>query len=60
LFAVKEKMYQEIDYTELNDHIVRQAYKAAGLTPEELQALIDAKIERAKQHSEALQKCPAV
>jgi predicted outer membrane protein len=51
---------QEIDYTKLNEQIVRQAYRATGLTPEELQALIDAKFERAKQHSEALQKCPAV
>ena len=60
MFAEKEEMYQEIDYTELNEQIVRQAYKATGLTPEELQALIDAKFERAKQQSEALQKCQAV
>jgi hypothetical protein len=52
--------YQEIDYTELNEQIVRQAYRAAGMTPEELQALIDAKFERAKLLSEALQKCQAV
>jgi hypothetical protein len=51
---------QEIDYTKLNEQIVRQAYRATGLTPEELQALIDAKFERAKQLSEARQKCPAV
>jgi hypothetical protein len=51
---------QEIDYTKLNEQIVRQAYRATGLTPEELQVLIDAKFERAKQLSEARQKCPAV
>jgi len=51
---------QEIDYKELNEQIVRQAYRATGMTPEELQALIDAKFERAKLQSEARQKCPAV
>jgi predicted urease superfamily metal-dependent hydrolase len=51
---------QEIDYTELNEHIVRQAYRSAGMTPAEVTKLIEDKFERAKQHSEALQKCPAV
>jgi hypothetical protein len=52
--------HQEIDYTDLNEQIVRQAYRATGMTPEELQALIDAKFERAKELSEARQKCQAV
>jgi predicted urease superfamily metal-dependent hydrolase len=51
---------QEIDYTELNEHIVRQAYKAAGMTPAEVTKLIEDKFERAKQLSEALQRCSAV
>ena len=51
---------QEIDYTKLNEQIVRQAYRATGLTAEELAKLIEDKFERAKQLSEARQKCPAV
>jgi len=52
--------HQEIDYTKLNERIVRQAYNATGLSPEELKKLIDDKFERAKQLSEALNKCQAV
>jgi tripartite-type tricarboxylate transporter receptor subunit TctC len=57
----KEEMsHQEIDYTKLNERIVRQAYQAAGMTPDELNKLIEDKVERARQLSEALNKCQAV
>jgi tripartite-type tricarboxylate transporter receptor subunit TctC len=57
----KEEMsHQEIDYKELNDQIVRQAYRATGMTPDELNKLIEDKVERARQLSEALNKCQAV
>ena len=52
--------HQEIDYKELNDQIVRQAYRATGMTPDELNKLIEDKVERARQLSEALNKCQAV
>ena len=52
--------HQEIDYTKLNERIVRQAYQAAGMTPDELNKLIEDKVERARQLSEALNKCQAV
>ena len=47
----------EIDYTKLNDRIVEQAYEAV-LTKEQLQKLIQDKLDRARQYSESLAKSP--
>ena len=56
----KKRLTQEIDYSKLNEQIVRQAYKAAGveMTPEQLQDLINKKFERARLYSEAAAKAP--
>lgn len=56
----KKKLTKEIDYTNLNEQIVKQAYKAAGLemTPEQLERLISEKFERAKSYLEAAAKAP--
>jgi hypothetical protein len=45
----------EIDYTKLNDRIVRQAFDATGafLTEEQKQKLFQNKIDRAQQMIEA-------
>lgn len=37
-----------IDYNKLNDKIVEQAYRHAGLTPAQLAALYEAKVARAQ------------
>jgi hypothetical protein len=37
-----------IDYNKLNDTIVKQAYKHSGLTAEQVAALYEAKVERAR------------
>ena len=37
-----------IDYTKLNDTIVKQAYKYSGLTADQVAALYEAKVERAR------------
>jgi isopenicillin N synthase-like dioxygenase len=47
----------KIDYTKLNEQIVRQAYAGLfTLDKHEKQKLIDAKFERARQYIEALEK----
>ena len=49
----------KIDYSKLNEQIVRQAYASLHtLNAAEKQKLIEAKFERARQYSEALQKSP--
>jgi hypothetical protein len=44
-----------IDYTKLNDRIIKQAYSNI-LSPEEKQKLIEAKFERAAQYRQSLEK----
>jgi len=53
---VEEKM-KTIDYSKLNERIVEQAYEAV-LNKEQLQKLIQDKLERARQYHEALVKSP--
>lgn len=51
----------KIDYTKLNEQIVRQAYATLHtLSESEKQKLIEAKFERARQYSEALEKSPVI
>jgi hypothetical protein len=51
----------EIDYTKLNEQIVRQAYKNLPvLSKEDTDKLIAEKFERAKQYQAALEKSPVV
>ena len=38
----------DINYTKLNDTIVKQAYKYSGLTADQVAALYAAKVERAQ------------
>ena len=52
---------KKIDYTKLNKRIVEQAYETAfglELTKEQLQKLIQDKLERARHYSESLAKSP--
>lgn len=54
---------KDIDYTKLNEQIVKQAYKNVSpfiLSDEDTRKLINDKFERARQFSEALQKSPVV
>ena len=50
----------KIDYNKLNQRIVEQAYETAfgELTQEQLQKLIQDKLERARQYHESLAKAP--
>lgn len=49
----------KIDYTNLNEQIVRQAFASLHtLNAAEKQKLIEDKFERARQYSEALNKSP--
>ena len=50
----------EIDYTNLNERIVEQAYETAfgEITQEQLQKLIQDKFERARIYREALAQLP--
>ena len=48
---------ENIDYTKLNERIVEQAYEAV-LTKEQLQKLIQDKLERAKLYQKAALKAP--
>jgi hypothetical protein len=48
---------ENIDYSKLNERIVEQAYEAV-LNKEQLQKLIQDKLERARQYREALVKSP--
>ena len=49
--------YEKIDYTELNNRIVKQVYESLPvLNKEELNELIKGKFDRAKQYSESLAK----
>ncbi len=53
----------KIDYTKLNEQIVRQAYK--GVTPyvlsaEDTRKLINEKFQRAKEFAEALKNSPVI
>lgn len=48
---------EKIDYTKLNERIVEQAYENV-LTKEQLQKLIQDKLDRARVHHEALAKLP--
>ena len=53
----------KIDYTKLNEQIVKQAYDSARryvLTEAETRKLINDKFERAKQFSEALKNSPVI
>ena len=53
----------KIDYTKLNEQIVKQAYKSVTpyvLSEEDTRKLINDKFQRAKEFSEALKKSPAV
>lgn len=52
-----------IDYTKLNEQIVRQAYKNVSpfiLSAEDTRKLISDKFERARQFSEALKNSPVI
>jgi hypothetical protein len=52
---------EKIDYEKLNERIVEQAYETAfgnTLTKEQLQKLIQDKLDRARQYSESLAKSP--
>ena len=62
MFLGKEIMKEnKIDYTKLNEQIVRQAYATLHTLSEvEKQKLIEAKFERARQYSEALEKSPVI
>jgi hypothetical protein len=42
-----------IEYTKLNDKIVKQAYTHSGLTADQVAALYEAKVERAQAMLEA-------
>jgi hypothetical protein len=48
---------EQIDYENLNERIVEQAYEAV-LNKEQLQKLIQDKFDRAKSYHEALVKSP--
>ena len=48
---------ENIDYSKLNERIVEQAYEAV-LNKEQLQKLIQDKLERDRQYREALVKSP--
>jgi hypothetical protein len=53
----------KIDYTKLNEQIVKQAYKHIQpyvLSDEDTRKLIQDKFERARQFSEALKKSPVI
>jgi hypothetical protein len=51
--------YSNIDYTKLNEQIVRQAHaELHTLSEADKQRLIEEKFERARQYSEALSKSP--
>ena len=53
----------KIDYTKLNEQIVKQAYKNVQpyvLSDEETRKLIQDKFERARQFSEALKNSPVI
>lgn len=54
--------YKEIDYTKLNEQIVKQAYGTLldthTLDEEKFRKLINDKFERARQYKEALDKSP--
>jgi len=54
--------YKEIDYTKLNEQIVKQAYgtllDAHTLDEEQFHKLISDKFERARQYKEAFDKSP--
>ncbi len=53
----------KIDYTKLNEQIVKQAYKNIQpfvLSDEDTRKLINDKFERARQFAEALKKSPVI
>ena len=53
--------YKEIDYTKLNEQIVKQAKDSVSqfsMTEEQTRKLISDKFERARQYKEALDKSP--
>jgi hypothetical protein len=50
---------EQIDYTKLNERIVEQAYEAV-LTKEQLQKLIQDKLDRARQYQNLALKAPTV
>jgi hypothetical protein len=52
----------EIDYKNLNERVVEQAYEAVlgELSKEQLQKLIQDKFDRARQYHESLAKLPTV
>jgi hypothetical protein len=49
---------EKIDYTKLNNQIVKQAYDSFILTNEKLQELYKGKFERAQAQVEAQKKIP--
>ena len=56
-FKGNKMKYEKIDYTELNNRIVKQVYESLPvLNKEELNELIKGKFDRAKQYSESLAK----
>ena len=53
----------KIDYTKLNEQIVKQAYKSVTpyvLSEEDTRKLINEKFQRAKEFSEALKNSPVI
>lgn len=53
--------YEKIDYTELNDRIVKQVYENLPvLNKEDLNKLIQGKFDRAKQYQESMKNSPLI
>ena len=53
--------YEKIDYTQLNDRIVKQAYENLPvLSKEDMNELIQGKFDRARQYQEAIKHLPMV
>lgn len=60
-FKGNKMKYEKIDYTQLNDRIVKQVYENLPvLNKEDLNKLIQGKFDRAKQYQEAIKNLPMV
>jgi hypothetical protein len=58
VFAFIKEQMEKIDYTKLNNQIVKQAYDSFILTNEKLQELYKGKFERAQAQVEAQKRIP--
>ena len=52
-FIVERRKMSNINYEKLNDKIVEQSYRYSGLTADQVAALYEAKVERARALLEA-------